>query len=419
MVEMSPVQAREFWKALVDNASALVTDAHTLLSAGSYGRARSLTVLAQEELGKALWIYDIFQAAWSHGDEAPRKVDALATHGRSHTKKYLEAVVFGDELAEFWGDYSRMRAVGSDLTSWEETYKQRQAEAEAAAREANLAKQRGFYVDRDGDGTIFSPPAIEAGATAEDLQTAAQVIEMLLIKDHSRMKFDAVTPYDSLISSSSDCCPSPTQRTGAQPPEPVQRLSRTTLRPAHSLDARLSIQTARGRGCWPRLPVPLVVRSWRGRSAGRQALLRYGGTAPAQQQPGGRGQRRRPADVRRAAPLANTTALDGELVVWDASGRLAFERLQDRLARRGASASRAAGEWPAHFVAFDLLRLSGTDTTAWPYRRRRAALESLFVAQRAVSAVGAVPVSHRGGHGTRVADVDVGRDGRRGLQTAG
>ncbi|MDH6590055.1 ATP-dependent DNA ligase [Streptomyces sp. SAI-133] len=32
--------------------------------------------------------------------------------------------------------------------------------------------------------------------------------------------------------------------------------------------------------------------------------------------------------------------------------------------------------------AFDLLRLSGTDTTRWPYRRRRAALESVFAARQ-------------------------------------
>ncbi|WP_405675327.1 ATP-dependent DNA ligase [Streptomyces canus] len=32
--------------------------------------------------------------------------------------------------------------------------------------------------------------------------------------------------------------------------------------------------------------------------------------------------------------------------------------------------------------AFDLLRLSGTDTTGWPYRRRRAALESVFAVRR-------------------------------------
>ncbi|WP_308406790.1 hypothetical protein [Streptomyces sp. AC555_RSS877] len=35
-----------------------------------------------------------------------------------------------------------------------------------------------------------------------------------------------------------------------------------------------------------------------------------------------------------------------------------------------------------HVVAFDLLRLSGTDTTGWPYRRRGAALESVFAARQ-------------------------------------
>lgn len=79
--------------------------------------------------------------------------------------------------------------------------------------------------------------------------------------------------------------------------------------------------------------------------------------------------------------LPDATALDGELVVWEA-GRLAFERLQERLQRRAAKASRLAQEWPAHFVAFDVLRLAGQDTTAWPYRRRRAALETLFTERR-------------------------------------
>ncbi|GAA3063482.1 ATP-dependent DNA ligase [Streptomyces glomeratus] len=82
------------------------------------------------------------------------------------------------------------------------------------------------------------------------------------------------------------------------------------------------------------------------------------------------------------AQLPNATALDGELVVWDAAGRLAFERLQGRLQRRGEGAIRLAEQWPAHFVAFDLLRISGTDATRWTYRRRRAALEALFVDHR-------------------------------------
>ncbi|MEV7076616.1 ATP-dependent DNA ligase [Streptomyces sp. NPDC093990] len=88
-----------------------------------------------------------------------------------------------------------------------------------------------------------------------------------------------------------------------------------------------------------------------------------------------------PEIVAGAGQLPDATAFDGELVVWE-NGRLAFERLQERLHRRGAGAARAADLWPAHFVAFDLLRLAGTDTTAWPYQRRRAALESVFAARR-------------------------------------
>lgn len=197
MVEMNPTQAREYWKALMDNASGLITDAHTLLSSKSYGRAGSLTVLAQEELGKALWIYDVFREDWNQGRHTPRTVEALAQHGRNHHKKYLQAFVFGDELAEFWGDYSAARDLGADYEAWEEAGKQRMQEAEVAAKAANRAKQAGFYVDYDGHGSVFSPAAIPAGTTREELQTAAQVIEMLLIQDHSRMKFDACTPYDS------------------------------------------------------------------------------------------------------------------------------------------------------------------------------------------------------------------------------
>ncbi|UPK66465.1 AbiV family abortive infection protein (plasmid) [Rhodococcus pyridinivorans] len=197
MATMSPTQAREYWKALVDNAAALIADANVLFNAESYGRARSLTVLAQEELGKALWVYDSFHRAWSEGDEVPRTVDMLARHGRTHTEKYLEACVFGDELAAFWGDFDAEHTQWQDSESWEEAHAHRRLKADAASRQANLEKKRGFYVDRDADGTIHSPADIEAGTIADDLQTAAQVVEMLLIKDHSRMKFDATTPYDS------------------------------------------------------------------------------------------------------------------------------------------------------------------------------------------------------------------------------
>ncbi len=193
---MVPAEARAFWKALMDNASSLITDAHVLLEAGSFGRARSLTVLAQEELGKALWVYETFEQAWSTGDEEPKAVDELRRRGRDHVRKYAAAFVFGDELPMFWGDYNSLRQPEED-ESWEAAHERWRRETDDAADQANRRKQAGFYVDRDADGTVTSPSSIDAGTTAEDLQTAAQVVEMLLIKDHSRMKHDAQTPYDS------------------------------------------------------------------------------------------------------------------------------------------------------------------------------------------------------------------------------
>ncbi|MFF1378701.1 ATP-dependent DNA ligase [Streptomyces sp. NPDC058308] len=83
-----------------------------------------------------------------------------------------------------------------------------------------------------------------------------------------------------------------------------------------------------------------------------------------------------PEIVSAAAVLPGDIALDGELVVWE-DGRLAFERLQGRLNRTAAAATRNAMAWPAHFVAFDLLR-QGEDLTSQPYTVRRAALERLF-----------------------------------------
>ncbi|MFF2721393.1 ATP-dependent DNA ligase [Streptomyces sp. NPDC058011] len=90
-------------------------------------------------------------------------------------------------------------------------------------------------------------------------------------------------------------------------------------------------------------------------------------------------------EITRAAaslPAGVEFAMDGELVVWE-EGRVAFERLQGRLNRTAAGAARMAAQWPAHYVAFDLLRLNGTDPdlTAKPYAARRAALEQLFTDQ--------------------------------------
>ncbi|WSQ14701.1 ATP-dependent DNA ligase [Streptomyces sp. NBC_01231] len=68
--------------------------------------------------------------------------------------------------------------------------------------------------------------------------------------------------------------------------------------------------------------------------------------------------------------------INGELVVWERD-RPAFERLQQRLARRGTGAAEASRQWSAHYVVFDLVHTS-EDVTGWAYERRRAALEAMF-----------------------------------------
>lgn len=197
---LHPTKARTFWKALMNNATSLITDARLLLEHGSFGRARSLTVLAQEELGKALWLYEAFSQAWNDGDETPLTVERLAKDGRKHATKYMHAFVFGQELAEFWGDDTLYEDAPLDgkQEDWDAWFAAKEAEANSAGKQANDEKMRGFYVDfEQGSDELLTPGDIDAGSIAEDLQTAAQVVEMLLIKDHSRMKLDASTPYDS------------------------------------------------------------------------------------------------------------------------------------------------------------------------------------------------------------------------------
>jgi ATP-dependent DNA ligase len=68
------------------------------------------------------------------------------------------------------------------------------------------------------------------------------------------------------------------------------------------------------------------------------------------------------------------TVLDGEAVLW-VDGRLSFDHLQLRLARRAARAGPEAP--PASYVAFDVLALDGQDQRGLIYTARRARLERL------------------------------------------
>ena len=74
--------------------------------------------------------------------------------------------------------------------------------------------------------------------------------------------------------------------------------------------------------------------------------------------------------------LPDASVLDGEMVAFDERGLPSFSRLAPRLHRRG-SARPGDDAAPVTFVAFDVLRLGGSDVLAEAYDARRTLLAAL------------------------------------------
>lgn len=161
---LDPAEARNYWRALLDNATQLIADATLLYNADSHGRARALTVLAEEELGKATSVYDLFSHSWSAQETEPLELEQRSS--RDHLAKYISAFEFGRELEMFWGDDYPDTPEDDD---WERWYEEQKAEAAYAARAANLQKQRGFYVDM-ANGEMTTPRDFDVEDVAEHQQ---------------------------------------------------------------------------------------------------------------------------------------------------------------------------------------------------------------------------------------------------------
>jgi ATP-dependent DNA ligase len=85
-------------------------------------------------------------------------------------------------------------------------------------------------------------------------------------------------------------------------------------------------------------------------------------------------------------------SLDGELVVPDA-GALSFDALQQRIHPAASRVTMLSRSTPALFLAFDLLRESGSDVLALPLRERRAKLERFAQAFPAGGAIRLSPAT--------------------------
>src|SRR5579862_128924 len=69
--------------------------------------------------------------------------------------------------------------------------------------------------------------------------------------------------------------------------------------------------------------------------------------------------------------------LDGEIVIDGEGSAQAFGALQQRIHPAASRIERLAHEWPASYVAFDLLEQDGVELVGKPFEERRAALDRL------------------------------------------
>ncbi len=90
-----------------------------------------------------------------------------------------------------------------------------------------------------------------------------------------------------------------------------------------------------------------------------------------------------PEVVAAAAPLANGTVLDGELVVWKEGKVAPFNLLQRRIGRKTLT-KKVLADAPVGFIAYDILELSGVDLRERPQAERRALLEEVVDARSAL-----------------------------------
>jgi AbiV family abortive infection protein len=174
---LTPTAARALWLALVENAARIVVDADALYPSP---RAQSLIVLAQEEVGKAAWVYKAFWNAWNEGDERQLEVPELRKGAVNHLAKLIEAADRGTVSVKLPGEPSpiEVELVKAHAPEFLASYFKK------LAQEDNTAKQRGFYVDLQSDGSFTVPQAIERPLLRAQIWETADMINWFLTEDH-------------------------------------------------------------------------------------------------------------------------------------------------------------------------------------------------------------------------------------------
>ena len=173
---LTPAAAREFWVALLDNAARLIIDADALFPSP---RAQSLVVLAQEEVGKAVWVYKAFWDAWNDSDGTLREVPELRKLGLNHVAKHMQANNFLTAIVDVPGfsDSVEIEIAREHAPDALDAY------LASLAQEDNEAKKSGFYVDLKVNGSFTVPHQIDRPFLRFDIYRVAEMIHWFCVED--------------------------------------------------------------------------------------------------------------------------------------------------------------------------------------------------------------------------------------------
>lgn len=173
---LTPAAARVFWLALLENAARLIVDADALFPSP---RAQALVVLAQEEVGKAVWVYKAFWDAWNDSEETQYEAPKLP---KDHVVKHIQANDFLTAMVDVPGfsdsvDIEVAREHAPDALG---------AYFASLAQEDNDAKKKAFYVDMELDGSFTVPHEIDRPFLRFDIYRVADMIHWFCGEDQLR-----------------------------------------------------------------------------------------------------------------------------------------------------------------------------------------------------------------------------------------
>jgi AbiV family abortive infection protein len=177
-----PAVLGEYAIAAAENARRLLTDAENLLTRGGFPTAYSLAVLAFEEAGKS-WLSLV-------GLIMPGELRAEFPFGKmvaSHREKLQAARTIAPWLAFITRGPD---AAGAGLIEALDAM-------EDQAREDDLAKQRGFYVDCAG-AAIWSPSQVKRDEARRMVATVRDVLDRAApLMEPDFLRFIAAPPDDA------------------------------------------------------------------------------------------------------------------------------------------------------------------------------------------------------------------------------